>query len=70
MPNAKIIKAISSQAKQERGGYLNKCSTKRFNELVTVESSPFSYVNVTFVEHACGKKAELHDRPQRSREGK
>lgn len=53
MPTAKIIKDIPAQAKQERVE-LNKCPTKRTNELVNVESNPFSYVNFKFVVHACG----------------
>lgn len=53
MPAAKIIKDILAQAKQERADF-NKCPTKRTNELVNVGSSPFSYVNVKFVEQACG----------------
>lgn len=51
MPTAKIIKDIPAQAKQE-WVELNKCPTKRTNELVNVESNPFSYVNLKFVVHA------------------
>ena len=53
MPTAKIIKDISLLKQNKSGWNLNKCPTKRTNELVNVESIPFSYVNVKFVVQAC-----------------
>lgn len=54
MPTEKIIKDISLLPAKQEWVDLNKCPTKRTNELVNVESSPFSYVNVKFVVQACG----------------
>lgn len=50
MPTAKIINHLPAQAKQECVD-LNKCPTKRTNELVNVEYNSFSYVK--FVVQAC-----------------